>query len=77
MQRVVAHLGQKWHAGCPMCGTKRWELSGHVTLTLSDAPGAMVIGGPVLPCIAAVCQNCGNTVLVNLVAAKLLGPPNG
>jgi hypothetical protein len=28
----------------------------------------------VLPCVAAVCQNCGNTILINLVAAKLLTP---
>lgn len=71
--RVIAQLQQKWRTStCPMCGQNTWEVHGHVTLNLGNVPGVLQVGGPVLPTVAVVCQVCGNTVLVNLVALGLM-----
>lgn len=41
----------------------------------------MVIGGPAYPYVGLICQNCGNTQLMNAVAAGVVDgmstPPDG
>jgi len=67
--KVIAQLQLKWAThNCPMCRANDWLVFGHVTFTLGDTQGVLVAGGPYLPCAAVVCQNCGNTILVNLMA---------
>ncbi len=71
---IVSHISRKWlSTECGLCGKNAWDLYGHITLLLSDRPGLVVPGAPSLPCAAVVCQNCGNTILLSLVAAGLVG----
>lgn len=66
-------LGKRWASKkCPMCQTNNWELVGYITLIAVDSPGKVYFAGPTLPCAAAICQHCGNTILINLVAAGLV-----
>jgi hypothetical protein len=72
---LLAHFTKKWrNRTCPVCGTARWDLQGHITLTLADKPGEhqFIVGGPGMPCVAAICQECGNTLLFNLVVAGVV-----
>lgn len=39
--------------------------------------GSMVIGGPLIPVIPISCGNCGNTVMINAIAAGLYKPETG
>ena len=53
---------------CPLCGTNAWTLAdGFVALPLQGDFSAFTVGGPVLPCVALVCNNCGNTYLINVL----------
>lgn len=58
---------------CPLCGQRRLALNvgGFVTLTLSDQPLNIGLSGPGFPLAALVCQNCGNTMLLNLYTLGL------
>jgi ribosomal protein S27AE len=75
--RVIEHLRQKWGANrfCPMCGVNQWSVQDSMYQLLQLNQGAaLVIGSPVIPVIPVVCNNCGNTVLVNAIAAGLMTP---
>jgi hypothetical protein len=73
--RIAEHIKKTWRTpGCLLCGCIVWELHGHVTVLLSDAPGATV-SAEGLPSVAVVCQRCGNTILINLVVANALPHP--
>jgi hypothetical protein len=70
--KLLAHFGKTWrNRACHLCGGARWDLQGHLTFVLSDKPGEqqLIMGGPGLPCVAAICQQCGNTMFFNLVIA--------
>ena len=36
--------------------------------------GNLVLGGQLVPVVPVVCNNCGNTVLVNAILAGLIPP---
>ena len=54
---------------CPQCGHRE-----HSTADLISAPnftpGSMIIGGPTVPMLPVICNNCGH---VRLFAAVLMG----
>ena len=53
---------------CPLCGTNTWTLAdGFVALPVQEGFSAFEVGGPALPCVALVCNNCGNTYLINVL----------
>lgn len=70
-------------APCAVCGTRNFTLGeGFVRLDLSELHSSAIrIGGPALPSVALVCQNCGNTILLNLIVLGLtdlaVAPPRG
>lgn len=68
------HLDAKIVNGCPLCRAKSWEAHSFAPLALSPYPDAHTFDAKALPCAALVCQNCGNTVLINLVVAGVLLP---
>ena len=55
---------------CPLCGIRQWTVdpTGIVFLVLQKNLNAIQISGKGVPCIAVACSNCGNTLLVNLMA---------
>jgi hypothetical protein len=72
--KIGEHLRKRWRSPeCQLCGCTLWELHGHVTVILGDAPGATA-STEGLPSVALVCQRCGNTVFINLVVADALAP---
>lgn len=76
IERVKAHIDARWkRQGCMLCGENDWTLAdGYTRLELSEFGGPAVIGQRAVPCVAMVCNNCGNTVLLNL---KILGLKDG
>ncbi len=58
---------------CPVCHKTRWSLQdGMFLMPLHQAnTGGLVVGGPILPCVAISCTNCGNTQLQNLLILGL------
>lgn len=61
---------------CPICRTKQFAVGEFVPLPTAPNPlGNLNPYGQqqVLPCVSLTCQNCGNTMLVNLL---VLGFPD-
>lgn len=58
---------------CSLCGNKSFRVeSGYVMLPINDElNGPVRIGGPSLPCIPLICDNCGNTNLLNIIMLGL------
>jgi hypothetical protein len=76
--KVIEHLRAKW-AGrpCPMCGVNSWSVQDSTYQLLEFNQGTLVVGGPVIPIVPVVCNNCGNTILVNAIIAGLLPTQSG
>ncbi len=74
-KKIVDHLRVKW-AGrpCVMCGVGNWNIQESTYELREFNEGNMVIGGPIIPVIPVVCTNCGNTILVNAIVAKVIIP---
>jgi hypothetical protein len=69
---IAEHIKRTWRSpACVLCGCTVWELYGHATVVLGDAPGSLTAADG-LPCCVMVCQRCGNSVLVNMVVADAL-----
>ena len=70
-QRVAAHVKMKWQGRpCPMCtsGTFIPVNRVHELRELNEGSST----GKLMAVIPVICNNCGNTVLVNCVAAGFL-----
>lgn len=72
-QRIVSVINERvsdWT--CRLCKHNEWTLAdGLIALVLQAKPGTVMVGGPTLPCFAATCTNCGNTLLLNAMALGL------
>ena len=59
-------------AACQLCRKNSWTLAdGFVPLGLQEDFSTFQVGGPVLPLVALVCSNCGNTCFINLISLGL------
>jgi hypothetical protein len=75
-QKIVAWLDEKWgHARpCPQCGASQWgilQYPAHLLMGRSD--GSTELSGN-YPCIGVMCNNCGNTILVNALKSGVQLP---
>ncbi len=69
-QAVNAHADSM--RACAVCGHKAWTLAdGMLTLPVRDSLDVLNSGDRVLPSAAIVCDNCGNTHLLNLLVLGL------
>jgi hypothetical protein len=65
-----------------MCRTTTWVLAGYCGVPITTESGALPWGASAIPCVAAICQNCGNTILLALRVIRGdpqltdPGPPN-
>ena len=66
---IIAALNERIRiTACPLCGTNGWTLAeGFAPLALQGGFYGFQVGERVLPCVALVCNNCGNTHLINLL----------
>jgi len=73
--KIIAHLRNKWQGKtCPMCQIGNWNVQESTFQLTEFNEGGMVIGGPVIPVIPVICNNCGNTILINAITAGLVKP---
>lgn len=57
---------------CVACRSNQWTLAeGFVAFPLQDSTGTFTLGGPTMPCIAVVCNVCGNTLFLNAIVLGL------
>lgn len=77
--KLVAHLKEKWGSRpCPMCNVNKWNVSGDIyDLRKHADANSIVVGGPVVPVFPITCTNCGNTILINAVAAGFFRSSRG
>lgn len=74
VEQVKTHIDQKWGpAGCQMCHQGNWVVSDRVFEMREFVGGGLKVGGgPIIPVIPVTCDNCGRTVLINAVVAKIV-----
>lgn len=57
---------------CAVCGATQYTLAdGFLWFQLKSSLPALQLGGPGIPCVAIVCNNCGNTLFLNLITLGL------
>src|SRR3972149_4626219 len=69
-QRILSVIRSRVPAlhGCAVCGHPNWTLAdGIVAFAIQETPGVFTIGGRTLPCVAIICNNCGNTHFLNVL----------
>ena len=49
---------------CPICKSSHWGYSDKI-LTLNEYNEVFSVGTEFIPLIALMCNNCGNTILIN------------
>lgn len=57
---------------CPLCNAREWSLIEEIIELRPFHGGSMVVGGPTYPNVGVICNNCGNTQLVNAVVSGVL-----
>ncbi|MBO8131979.1 MAG: hypothetical protein H0Z29_10795 [Candidatus Marinimicrobia bacterium] len=67
VERIIQFLNEKWQKRpCPMCGVGNWSVQDRVFELREFRGGSLVVGGtPIMPIIPVICNNCGNTILIN------------
>lgn len=75
-EKVFNHLSVKWQKRkCPMCKTRNWGVSDAIYELKGFKEVGHVPGNiPIIPVIPVTCENCGNTILVNAIAADIVKP---
>ena len=75
-EEIIEFINTHWtNQSCPMCGNKTWNITDKIFELREFNNGDLVVGGPdasVVPVIPIICDNCGNTVLINVVTTHLL-----
>ena len=59
--KVVSRLNEKGLRECPMCHSNQFTIvDGFQQLMVNkELTSAFVVGGPIIPVVAIVCNNCG------------------
>lgn len=71
--RLLKFLGEKWgDKPCPMCGHIGWQLHDCVYEVKDFAGIGVFTVGQVAPVALVSCTDCGNTVMINAIAAKVV-----
>jgi hypothetical protein len=72
-EKIVEALKQQGATrACALCGKGPWALADafYFLTAQQDLPNVSV-GSPGMPLAAMVCENCGNTVLINMLILGL------
>ena len=71
--KLIPFLQDKWkNRPCPMCQSTAWNVHESPWQVTKYEGRTLTLGGAVLPLIAVICRNCGNTVFVNAVTTGML-----
>jgi len=73
-EKIIQYLNEKWQKRpCPMCGVGNWSVQDRVFELREFHGGSLVVGGtPIIPIIPVICNNCGNTILINAIIAGVV-----
>ncbi len=75
--KMLSYLQEKWgDRQCPMCGKGPLTVQDKVFQLTEFHHGSLVMGGPLVPIVPVVCNNCGNTILVNAIIAGAIQLPS-
>lgn len=67
----IAEKLKKINGSCPICNQKNWTIGDEIVSANSvSLAGSTVMGGPFIPMVQVVCNNCG---FVSHHAVALLG----
>lgn len=60
-RKIVKVLEERGVESCPMCKQRKFNLlDGFIRIHIQSAPAkAFVLGGPSVPVVAIICENCG------------------
>lgn len=59
---IESSIRKKTKMRCPMCGSNQWTLGGEiVSNTTVSVGGSVSLGGPFIPLIQLICNECGFT----------------
>ncbi len=68
-ERVINVIQNRLHSRlhCSICNSKQLSLvDGYINDSLQDSiGGSFIIGGPVIPKVALICEQCGNIVYLS------------
>ena len=78
-EKAVSWFNTRWtmQNGCPVCTTKKWQMSDHLVHSPVFAGGAALFGGVVYPVLPLTCSNCGYTIYFNAVMMGLTNTEAG
>jgi hypothetical protein len=73
IQKISKWLTEKWGPTrpCSQCATNSWTVADTPVNLIVGAPDGTTMIGSNYPSIAVFCNNCGNTVLVNVEVAGI------
>jgi hypothetical protein len=73
--KIVDYLKDKWKGRpCPMCQSGGWIVQDSCFQLMTYHSGNIILGGPVIPLIPIICNNCSNTVLINAILVGVINP---
>lgn len=75
--KIEEWIIKNWkHGPCPVCTENQWQVAENFAyLTQYNPEKGLTIssfGGPFYPLLPIVCDSCGNTLLVNAIAAGFI-----
>jgi len=75
-ERLLENLTKKWPEPrvCSVCHKQQWTITDKVFEIREFHRGGLVVGGPMVPVIAATCSNCGNTLFFNAILLGVVEP---
>ncbi len=75
-QKMIQFLNEKWQGTiCPYCRGPEWNVENKMFELREYNKGNLYLGGPnssIVPVVPVTCSNCGHTVLVNALVAKVM-----
>ncbi len=75
-QKAQEWIKEKWvnKSGCEICGNTNWVLAEDLItpMIFSEGGGITIGGGLAYPHAMFICDNCGNTKLINAMISRIL-----
>lgn len=73
-EKINQFIQGKFTPVCAFCGNRRWNITSKVFQLMEFDLNGLNLGGATYPVIPVTCNNCGNTLFINAIAAGLLEP---
>jgi len=75
---IQKHFTAKGLGKCPLCGHGNFLVGDLVMLPIQTDPGVYQIGGPSIPMVPVICENCYSAIWIAAVPLGVVpGDPKG